>query len=202
MLWTWVSAVYQETRKRYLTFRAPKIVNFWRSSRTTNFSVEGDVQFIDRAQNYVFWLSFSNLCPWMSKTLKLAFWFRNSIREVQFMFIFFQKRTVTRLPLALEFFTPTKFAKNVFLQHKGNAVWSQNQISAKNTNVKKTFFEILLFREFLLQVCCHVSRRKKSMFFRKNSTFLVQKTFFWKVRLWLNFVTNVIFFSKTQNYNT
>ena len=180
MLWIWVSAVYQETRKWYLTFRAPKMVNFWRNSRTTNFSVEGDVQFIDRAQNYVFLLSFSNLCPWMSKTLKLAFWFRNSIREVQYMFIFFQKRTLTRLPLALECFTSTKFAKNVFLQHKGNAVWSQNQISAKNTNVKKTFFEILLFREILLQVCCHVSRRKKSMFFRKNSTFLVQKTFFLK----------------------
>ena len=27
---------------------------------------------------------------------------------------FFQKRTLTRRPLALEYFTPTKFAKNVF----------------------------------------------------------------------------------------
>ena len=179
MLWNWVSAVYQETRKRYLTFRAPKMVNFWRSSRSTIFSVEGDVQFIDRAQNYVFLLSFSKLCQWMSKTLKLAFWFRNSIREVQFMFIFFQKRTLARLPLALEYFTPTKFAKNVFLQHKGNAVWSQNQISAKNPNVKKTFFEIL-FREILLHVCCHVSRRKSPCFSGKIWHFCFRKLFFEK----------------------
>ena len=39
---------------------------------------------------------------------------------------FLQKRTLTRRPLALEYFTSTKFAKNVFLQHKGNAVWLQN----------------------------------------------------------------------------
>ena len=108
---------------------------------------------------------------------------------------FFQKRTITRRPLALECFTPTKFAKTVFLQHKGNAVWSQNQISAKNP---KTFSEILHFREILLQVCCHVSRIKKSRFFRKNSTFLVQKTFFWKVRFQLNSVTNLIFFKNAK----
>ena len=52
---------------------------------------------------------------------------------------FFQKRTLTRCPLALECFTSTKFAKNVFLQHKGNAVWLQNQISAKNPIVKIFF---------------------------------------------------------------
>ena len=124
---------------------------------------------------------------------------QGSANCVQF---FFQKGTITRRPLALEYFTPTKFAKNVFLQHKGNAVWSQNQISAKNPNVKKIFFEILLFREILLQFCCLVSRRKKSMFFRKNWTFLVQKKFFWKVRFWVIFVTKLTFLSKTQNYNT
>ena len=113
--------------------------------------------------------------------------------------VFFQKRTLTRRPLALEFFTPTKFAKNMILQHKGNAVWSQNQISAKNPNVKQTFFEILLFREILLQVSCHVSRRKKSMSFWRISTFLVQKTLFGKVRFWLVSVT-ILIFSKTQNY--
>ena len=106
---------------------------------------------------------------------------QGSANCVQF---FFQKGTITRRPLALEYFTPTKFAKNVFLQHKGNAVWSQNQISAKNP---KTFFEILHFREILLQICCHVFRRRKSLFFRKNSTFLVQKTFFLKSTILVKF---------------
>ena len=118
---------------------------------------------------------------------------QGSANCVQF---FFQKGTLTRRTLALEFFTPTKFAKNVFLQRKGIAIWSQNQISAKNPNVKKTFFEILLFRELLLQVCCHVSRRKKSMFFRKKLTFLVQKTFFLKSMILVKFCDSPNFFFK------
>ena len=202
MLWIWVSAVYQETRKRDFTFRAPKMVNFRRSSRTTIFSVDGCTIFWSSTE-FCHFAKFFQLVSMGVKNFETGVlvqkFHQGSAKCVQF---FFQKGKLTRRPVALEYFTPTKFAKNVFLQPKGNAVWSQSQIPAKNPNVKKTFFETLLFREIVLHFCCHVSRRKKSMSFRRISTFLVQKTFFWKVRFWVIFVTKLTFLSKTQNYNT
>ena len=63
--------------------------------------------------------------------------------------------------------------------------------------IQKPFLRYYFFGKF----CCKfavMSLGEKSPFFRKNSTFLVQKTFFWKVRFQLNSVTNLIFFKNAK----
>ena len=91
---------------------------------------------------------------------------------------FFQQRTLTRRPLALEYFTPTKFAKNLFLQHKWNAVWSENQISAKNPNVKINLFWYTIFSgnsAASLLLC--LSEKKVPVFSEKFDIFVSENFF-------------------------
>ena len=186
MLWIWVSAVYQETRKRCLTFRAPKMVNFWRSSRTTIFSVEGMYNFL--IEHRIMSLAkFFQIVSMDVENFETGVLVQKFHQGSAIYVHFFQKRTLARLPLALEFFTPTNLLKMCFYNTKEMQFDHRIKFLRKIQMSKKPFLRYFFGKFYSAASLLSCLSEKKSRFFRKNSTFLVQKTFFLKSTILVKF---------------
>ena len=110
---------------------------------------------------------------------------------------FFQKRTLTRRPLALDYFKPTKFSKKCFNNTKEMQYDYRTKFLRKIQVSKLHFFMKLFFQDFLLRICCHVSRRKKCRIFRKILHLWFRK--FFENSILVKFYKSLFFFQKLGN---
>ena len=114
---------------------------------------------------------------------------------------FFSKAHINKTSASTGTFYTEKFAKIVFLKHKGTAVWPQNQISAKNPIVKKNlFWDTTFSRNSAASLLSCLSEKKVQVFPEKFYIFGPEN--FLKIRFYSNSMTNLIFFKNRQIYKT